>query len=57
MVLLYNMQGSRIHAVGVSQLGDIRQDAVHTLNFNASYQFNRRWSVKLQASDLLGQCV
>ena len=55
MVLLYNMQGSRIHAVGVSQLGDIRQDAVHTLNFIASYQFNKRWSVKLQASDLLGQ--
>ena len=26
MVLLYNMQGSRIHAVGVSQLGDIRQE-------------------------------
>ena len=57
MVLLYNMQGSRIHAVGVSQLGDIRQDAVHTLNFNASYQFNRHWSVKLQASDLLGQDI
>ena len=57
MVLLYNMQGSRIHAVGVSQLGDIRQDAVHTLNFNASYHFNRHWSVKLQASDLLGQDI
>ena len=57
MVLLYNMQGSRIHAVGVSQLGDIRQDAVHTLNFNASYQFNRHWSVQLQASDLLGQDI
>ena len=57
MVLLYNMQGSRIHAVGVSQLGDIRQDAAHTLNFNASYQFNRHWSVKLQASDLLGQDI
>lgn len=57
LVLLYNMQGSRIEAVGVSQLGDIRQDTVHTLNFNASYSFNRHWSVKIQATDLLGQDI
>ena len=54
LALLYNMQGSRIHAVGVSQLGDIKQQAVHTLNFNASYRMNKHWSMKLQVNDILG---
>lgn len=54
LALLYNMQGSRIHAVGVSQLGDIKQQAVHTLNFNASYRINKHWSMKLQVNDILG---
>ena len=55
LALIYNLQGSRIHAVGVSQLGDIKQQAVHTLNFNAIYCFDRRWTVKLQVNDLLGR--
>ena len=55
--LLYNLQGKRIHAVGVSQLGDIDQMAVHTLNFNASYSFNRHFSARLQVSDLLNRAV
>ena len=54
LALLYNMQGSRIHAVGVSQLGDIKQRAVHTLNFNAGYRINKHWSMKLQVNDMLG---
>lgn len=54
LALLYNMQGSRIHAVGVSQLGDIKQQAVHTLNFNASFHMNKHWSMKLQVNDILG---
>ena len=54
LALLYNMQGSRIHAVGVSQLGDIKQQAVHTLNFNASYRINKHWSIKFQVNDMLG---
>ncbi|MBQ8520183.1 MAG: TonB-dependent receptor, partial [Bacteroides sp.] len=57
LALLYNMQGSRIHAVGVSQLGDIKQQAVHTLNFNASYDLSDRWSLKMQVNDLLGRAV
>ena len=55
--LLYNLQGKRIHAVGVSQLGDIDQMAVHTLNFNASYSFNRHLSARLQVSDLLNRAI
>lgn len=53
LALLYNLQGSRIYAVGVSQLGDIKQQAVHTLNFNASYNINERLGLKFQANDLL----
>lgn len=54
LALLYNMQGSRIYAVGVSQLGDIKQRAVHTLNFSAGYNINDRLGVKFQINDLLG---
>ena len=55
VALLYNMQGSRIYAVGVSQLGDIKQRAVHTLNFNAGYNINDRLELKFQINDLLGR--
>lgn len=55
VALLYNMQGSRIYAVGVSQLGDIKQRAVHTLNFNAGYNINDRLGLKFQINDLLGR--
>lgn len=55
LALLYNMQGSRIYAVGVSQLGDIKQRAVHTLNFSAGYNINDRLGLKFQINDLLGR--
>ena len=57
LALLYNLQGSRIHAVGVSGLGDIKQQALHTLNFSAGYALNERFSLKLQATDLLNHAV
>lgn len=57
LALLYNLQGSRIYAVGVSRLGDVKQQALHTLNFNASYHLNRHFSVKLQMDDLLNRDV
>lgn len=57
LALLYNMQGSRIHAVGIAQLGDIRQQAVHTLNFTAAYQFSERWKLNLKIDDLLNRAV
>ena len=55
--LLYNLQGKRIHAVGISRMGDIEQEAVHTMNFNASYMLNRHFSVKLQVNDLLNRAI
>ena len=57
MALLYNLQGKRIHAVGVSGLGDIEQQAVHTLNFNASYTLNKRLTLKMQVDDMLNRDV
>lgn len=57
LALLYNLQGSRIHSVGISGLGDVKQQAVHTLNFNAGYSFNKHFSMKLQVNDLLNRAV
>lgn len=55
LALLYNLQGPRIHAVGISGLGDIKQLPVHTLDFAASYRFGARTEVKLQLTDLLNR--
>lgn len=57
VALLYNLQGPRIHSVGISGLEDIKQQPVHTLNFTGSYRFNRRFAVKLQVNDLLNQDI
>ena len=57
VALLYNLQGPRIHSVGISGLGDIKQQPVHTLNFTGSHRFNRRFAVKLQVNDLLNQDI
>jgi len=57
MALLYNLQGPRIHAVGISGLGDVMQEPVHTLDFNATYNFNSHFSIKLQAKDILNQDI
>lgn len=55
--LLYNLQGPRIHAVGISGLGDVKQQPVHTLNFAGSYRINENFTVKLQVNDLLNRAV
>lgn len=55
--LLYNLQGSRIHAVGISGLGDVEQQPVHTLNFSAGYRFSPRADVKVQLTDLLNRAM
>ena len=55
LALLYNLQGPRIHAVGISGLGDITQRPVHTLDMAASYRFGERTELKLQLTDLLNR--
>ena len=57
LALLYNLQGPRIHAVGVMGLGDVRQMPVHTLDFNGSYSFNEHLSVKFAFKNLLDSMI
>lgn len=55
LALLYNIQGPRIHSVGIMGLGDVKQMPFHTLDFNASYRFHRQWSVSLGFKNILDQ--
>lgn len=55
IALLYNLQGPRIHAVGISGLGDVIQKPVHTLNFVASCKFSRNSTLKFKLTDMLNQ--
>lgn len=51
--LLYNLQGSRIHAVGVSGLGDVIQMPLHTLNLNVVAPITDHFDVKLKMDNIL----
>lgn len=51
--LLYNLQGSRIHAVGVSGLGDVIQLPLHTLNFIFLAPVSDSFDVKLKLDNIL----
>ena len=57
LALVYNLQGPRIHAVGYAGLKDVKQDPLHTMDFIGTYQFNKHFSVKAQAKDLLNSTV
>ncbi|HIY35469.1 MAG TPA: TonB-dependent receptor [Candidatus Paraprevotella stercorigallinarum] len=57
LALLYNLQGERIQAVGIQGIGDVKQQALHTLDFNANMRFNTHWSVKFQVKNLLNSDV
>lgn len=57
LALLYNLQGSRIHSVGIQGLGDVKQDALHTLNFVAGWAINKHFSLKLEVDDILNRTV
>lgn len=53
--LLYNFQGERIYAVGVSGLGDITELPTNTLNFNLTYNLYKNFTIALKIKDLLAQ--
>ena len=57
MALLYNLQGPRIHSVGVSGLGDVIQKPVHTLNLVAGYSINSSFDISFRATDLLNRDI
>ncbi len=53
VALLYNLQGPRIHAVGILDAGDIVQRDVHMLNFTAGYDLTSKLRVGAKFSNLL----
>lgn len=55
--LVYNLQGPRIQSVGISGLGDVKQQPVHTLNLVGSFKCSEKVALKLQVNDLLNQSV
>ena len=52
---VYNLQGPRISSVGINGVSNVMEEAIHTLNFIASYAFGRGMKLKLQAKNLLNQ--
>lgn len=57
LAALYNLQGERIQAVGISGIGDVKQMTLHTLDCNVSMKFNAHWSAKLQVKNILNSEV
>lgn len=55
--LLYNVQGPRIHAVGISGLGDEKQEALHSLDFVTTYKVSERLGLKFQLKDLISHDI
>lgn len=57
LVLTYNYQGERIHAVGVSGLGNVIQDGLHTMDFIATYNIGEHCSLSLELDNILDSAV
>lgn len=57
LALVYNVQGPRIHSVGIFGLGDNKQLTLHTLDWVGSYSLGHHWSFKLTVKDLLNSKV
>lgn len=57
LALSYNLTGPRIHSVGLSGLGDVMQQPLHELDFNASWPLLRSLSASLSLGNLLDMPV
>lgn len=51
--LIFNYFSNRIHTIGAGGYNDIMEEGVATLDFAASYKFNKHFSLKAKASNLL----
>jgi len=51
--LVFNYFSNRIHTVGAKGFNDIIEEGVPTLDFAASYKFNKHFTLKAKASNLL----
>jgi outer membrane receptor protein involved in Fe transport len=52
---VYNLQGPRIHSVGINGVNNVIEEAFHSLDLTGSYSFNGKVAIKLQARNLLNQ--
>lgn len=57
LTLLYNLQGPRIHTVGINSLGNVEETTRHTLDFIAGYAINSKLNFKFQAKNLLSSTI
>lgn len=55
LALVYNLRGPRIASVGINGVGNVVEEAFHSLDFNAIMQFSRKMQLKLSAKNLLDQ--
>lgn len=53
LAIVYSLQGPRIHAVGISGLGDVKQMPFHSLDFAGSFSFNSHVSLSLSFKNIL----
>jgi hypothetical protein len=53
LTMLYNLQGPRIHAVGIYGMGNVMQKPLHTLDFVGIYNTGNRWNIKVSAGNIL----
>jgi len=57
LAIMYNLQGPRINTVGIYEVGNIKQLALHSLDFTGSYAFNSNLSIGLQCKNILNSTV
>lgn len=55
--LLYNLQGPRIHAVGIYGMGNVVQKTVHSLDFVTNLEVNNHWTFKIKLNNLLNSKI
>ena len=55
VAFVYNLRGPRIYTVGILGVGNVMEEAFHTLDFIASYNANAKLQLKLQAKNLINQ--
>jgi hypothetical protein len=53
LAAVYNLQGPRIHSVGINGVSNVMEEALHSLDFIASCTLGTAWKVKLQGKNLL----
>ncbi|MDR3119533.1 MAG: TonB-dependent receptor [Mediterranea sp.] len=57
LAVVYNLQGPRIHTVGIYETGNVVQKPLHTLDFISNCIISRRFSAKLQVKNLLNNAI